>query len=646
MAINRSDETTPAAPTAADRSSQAFQPAAAPAAAAPSNTTRGVGISEVNGLRRAAFGRFGVGESVESYKKGFGKLLEDLSEEDRKLFLIETMNRDTDKIFMSTVLISRHVNFNNNTAIVVFALPVEASNPIEDRRVFQGNGQTNEISWAATDVLDDTFREQLLRFCNVKYPNQRVVYAGGRILPQELKSDDEQHLARILHEVDQAILTASELQLMGSSNAVVNVGMFLADSARATVNIDPTPTDRDNSVGLPVRSSLNVQLRSTKNVSLAQQNASLNNRDQDLLLARVDAYVDATYDTRHLSQIPTNPQYWQQRPATQRVIPRIVITAVDSLQDLMTPEITLMALASANVLSQNIGNWANSLRPRHAATMSSDLARMSDIGALGMMVPLDPTNPDNRPRISTDPREFSDKDFEALIDASFWPDPMYTLLVEESGERTWLTDMFEFAAQGNGAALDAVVRTADNLTGGAFSPLWNPKAAAGAQIVHNDQDRVHLGYFVDNTGKRVSLQHVDTLAILNLFGDKDMQIVYDWIQTHNPSTDTMEARLAMREQILRSTFSQVTIKGYGRYVTFYSEFMATLLEAIRIAGLTISPANTKLNDFASKPQFGVFDPNLFTLGSARTSATFVQGQLQSGPTYRGVGGLISGNYGR
>ncbi len=645
MAINRSDEPTAAAPSAADRSSQAFQSTPAPSTVTMSTQSRSVGISEVNALRRNVFGRFGVGESVDSFKKGFSKLLEVLPEEDRKLFLIETMNRDTDKIFMSTVLINRHVSFNGNTAIVVFALPVEASNPIEDRRVFQGNGQTTEISWAATDVLDDAFREQLLRFCNIKYPNQRVIYAGGRILPQELKSDDDEHLARILHEIDQAILTAAELQLIGSSNAVVNVGMFMAESSRATVNIDPTPTDRDNSVGLPVRSSLNVQLRSTNNVSLSQQNASLNNRDRDVLLARVDAYVDATYDTRHLSQIPNTQQYWQQRPATQRVIPRIVITAVDSLQDLMTPEITLLALASANVLSQNIGNWANSLRPRHAATMSSDLARITDIGALGMMIPLDPANPDNRPRISTDPREFGDKDFETLIDASFWPDPMYTLLVEESGERTWLTDMFEFAAKGNAAALEAVVRTADNLTGGAFSPLWEPKAKAGCQIVHNDQDRVHLGYFIDNTGKRVSLQHVDTLAILNLFGDKDMQIVYDWIQSHNPSTNTIEARLEVRERILRSTFSQVTIKGYGRYVTFYSEFMATLLEAIRVAGLTISPANTKLNDFASKPQFGVFDPNLFTLGSSRTSATFVQGQLQNGPAYRGVGGLISGNFG-
>lgn len=603
---------------------------------------RTVGIMEVNGLRRAAFGRFGVGESVESYKKAFDKQLESLSADDRQAFQLEVMNRDTDKIYMSTLLVTRPVSFKSTNYVLVFALPVEASNPIEDRRVFQSGGQTNEISWAPTDVLDTAFWEQLRRFCGVKFGDgAKVVYAGGRILPQELKSEDSAHIARVLHEVDQALLTAMEQQVVGASAAVVNVGMFLQDGARATVAIDPTPTERDNSVGMPVRSSINIQLRATKNVSIAQQNQSLNQRDQDLTLTRVDAYIDPTFDTRHLQQTPA----WPGQPTpTQRFIPRVMISALESVQDLQTPEMGLLAIATTTALTQNPGNWANSLRPAHAAGMSADLARMTDIGALGLVVPLNPQDPTDLVKIPTNPKNFGTSDFESLIESSFIKDPIFSLIVEESGERSWLTDMYQYAANGDPSAVEQIIRTADNLTNGQFSRLWTAKG--GGQIVYNDQNRIHLGYFVDVSGKRVDLLHADTLAMLNLFAEKDIQVAYDWIQTFNPASGTLEARLATREQTLRNTFSQVTVKGYGRTVTFYRDFLETLMQAIHAAGLEISPANTRLNDFTTKPQFGVYDPNLFAVGANNTGGAYSYGQLSTGNSYRGIGGMMSGMYGR
>lgn len=649
MAINTNDDKTPQnqATTAADRSSQAFGAGAAggsPAAAAQPVGGRQIGIMEVNSLRQTAFGRFGVGESVESYKKAFEKRIESqVNAEGRNQFQLEVMNREIDKIFMSTLLVTRPTSYQSKPYVIVFALPVEASNPIEDRRVFQSGGQTSEISWAPTDVLDTEFYKQLERYIATKFGAEvKLIYAGGRILPQELKSDDEPHIARILFEVDQAILTAAEQQIVGAASAVVSVGMFLTDGARAHVAIDPTPTDRDDSTGLPVRSGLNVQLRASKTVSLAQQNQSLNQREQDLILARVDAYVDAVYDTRHLVQ--QGPLGYGQRPSTQRFMPRIVITGVDSQVDALTPEIELLGIAATTALSQNIGSWANSLRPRHAAAMSSDLQRMTDIGALGLAVPLNPNDPTDLVKVKTDPRDFGDREFEALIEASFIPDPIYSLLVAESGERSWLTEMFQFAAAGDQDAYDQIVRTADNLTNGHFSNIW--RARNGGQIVHNDQNRVHMGYFVDNSGTRRDLQQIDTLAMLNIFGEKDPQMVWDWIHTFNPTTAVLENRLAQRESIMRNTFSQVTIKGYGRPVTFYADFLDSLMQAIHQAGLTISPANTRLNDFQSKPQFGVYDPALFTVSAARTGNAFSYGQLNTPQNYRGIGGMMSGSFGR
>lgn len=227
-------------------------------------------------------GKQGLGESVDNYKKTFDKMLESLSSEDRKNFQIDVMNKDTSKVFMSSLIFSRTLSYQQQAYVIVYALAIEASNPLDgQRRVFQNGGVQLEISWAASDVIDPEFFNQLTKFVNEKtggYVNiqgvdtpVKIIYAGGRVLPQELKSDDEAHLSRVLHEIDQAMLSATEQNIAGVPAAVVNVGMFLQDGTRASVSIDPTPTDRDNAVGLPVRSSLNIQLRATKNVSLAQQ---------------------------------------------------------------------------------------------------------------------------------------------------------------------------------------------------------------------------------------------------------------------------------------------------------------------------------------------------------------------------------------
>lgn len=647
MAIEKHDAPQNGAPaaSASDRSGQSTGSAGA-ASAAPS-MTRKIGITEIGGLRRTAIGRYGIGESVEAYKKGIEKILESqLSPEDRIGFMIDVMNRDTDKIFMSTILVIRPTHDKGVPYASVFALPVESSNPIEDFRTFQSGGRTSEISWAPTDTLDTEFGDQMTRFVKAKLGEEFIVlYAGGRVLPQELKSDDEAHLSRVLFEVDQALSAAIETHVTHSQQVVVNVGMFAADNARAQVFIDPTPTERDDSTGLPVRSGLNVQLRASKTVSMQQQNQSLNQREQDVVLARVDAFIDAVYDTQHLGQPAQGPGWQNQRPSTQCFIPRATITALDSQVEVLTPEISLLAIATLTVLSKNPGNWANSMRPRHGLAMSADLARMSDIGALGYAVPLNPADPADLRKIDTNAKNFTDKDFEQLIEASFIPDPIYTLLVPESGERSWLNDMYAYAADGDQNAINRIIEVADNLTGGLFSQIWN--ARGGGNIVHNDENRVHMGYFIDNTGKRVDLQTIDTLAMFNLFGEKDPSIVFEWINTFNPATDTMEARIAAREQILRRTFNGVTIKGYARSVTFYVDFLDVLMHSINQAGLVFSPQNTRLNDFASKPKYGMFDPAMFALPGSRTGNAFSYGQLQHSPSYRGISGMgMSGQYGR
>lgn len=638
MSIQKDDAPAQQTATAADRVTPSFGADTRSAASAQ------IGIMDIAGLRRASLGILSVGESVESYKKAFEKIFEKLPTELRNHYVLDVLDRSTDKIFMSSLLISRKVRSGDRGNVVVFALPVESSNPVEDRRQFTIAGQQNEISWAPTDVLDREFLSVVEKYMTTKHGSDvSVVYAGGRVLPQELKSDDEQHLSRLLFEVDQALTTAVEQQIVHASPAVVNVRMFMADNARAIVNVDPTPTIRDNSVGLPVRSDLNIQLRATKNISQQQMNQSLNQRDQDITLTRVDAYVDPIFDTKHLGQ-QTTP--WGQPIAdSRRFVPRIMITAVDSAQPVLTPELHLLAISTATALSQNIGNWANSLRPRNSTVRGEDLARLSDIGAVGLVCPLNPQNPNELTRINTAPAVFGDAEFVSLIEKTFVTTPVISLMVEESGERSFLNEPYQFAASGNAEAAAMIVRTADNLTNGEFSKLWNTLPADRRRVVMTDQNRVHLGYFVTKEG-RADLLHIDSLAMANTFAEKSPETLMEWFGTFMPQTAPLEVRLATRERLLRNTFNQVTIKGYGRPVTFYNEFLTVLAQAEANAGLSISPQNTTLNDFRTKPQFGMFDPNVFGLTGQSVSQLYSYTQFGNTASRAGIGGMMSGAFGR
>lgn len=639
MAIEKNGES---AQSAADRSSQSFSNAATQAAPAASGARRAIGISELGSIRQSTINRSGNGETVDSFKRGFEKILEPLTKEQKNQFQFMTINRDTDRVYMSSLVLARALAWQDTTYVIVYSMPVEASNPINEVRSFQNAGQTSEISWAPSDVIDERYGAVLYKSVLKEFGDSvKVINAGSRVLPIELKADDESHLLRILFEADQAMISATTRDVTKSSPATISVDMFRVDGARANVNVVTTPFEADDSVGNPVRSDITVELRATMNVNQNMANQSLNERNRDIGLTRSYVFVDPTYDTRHLAKPPVYPG----APVDTRCfLPRIIIRSVDSDQQTpLTPESHLLGIISTTALSQHIGLWANSLRPRNFATASADVQRMMDVGAFGLVVPMDDDNRTKLEHYDTNPKKFSDQDFEFLVTRTFMHDdtigPIYTLMIEESGERTWLTDSYYYAADGVSNSTRDIINAADNLTNGQFSKIWS--TVTDQRITHNDNNRVHMGYFIDAQGRRIDLQHVDTLAMLNIHGTKDKQLVFDWIQTGNPSTGTLEQRLARREQILRGTFNQVTIKGYARLVTFYPQFLETVNRALRAAGLEISPANTRSGEFQTRPQYGVLDPAMFSMGASRTGGVFASSQINLGAGRPGIGGLNS-----
>lgn len=648
MSINRNGSTpgNETAQNVGDRPAPGYS-SAQPSAGQNRSQQRGLGVSEIGAVRLAAISRLGAGETVDSFKRAIEKQLESLSADQRDNFQLVVMNRETDRVYNSTLIIARPIEYGGKVHVLAYALPVEASNPINEARVFQGAGQTSEISWAASDLLDSRFTATMTRFLQNKWGAEaQVVYAGGRPLPVELKADDSAHLLRVLYEADQALITATEKYVTHASAAVVSAAMFRNDNARASVNVIPQPIDSDDSVGNPVRAGITIELSATRNIGQAQANQSLHDRDQDIRLTRVQAYVDPTYDTRHLQQAPA----YAGAPQDSRCfLPRIVIRTVDTEQQMpLTKESHLLGVLSTTALANNIGLWANSLRPRNFTNASVEIQRMTDVGGLGLIAPLNPQNREDLQRISTDPREFSDADFESLISRTFVhteeQGPFFTLLVEEAGERSWLTDVYIYAADGDPDALNELVETANNLSDGHFERLWRNEP--DQRMVHNDQNRVHMGYFIDGKSNRVDMHYADTLAMVNLYAEKDRQLVSDFIQTYNPATGSLEQRLSRREQILRNTFNQLTIKGYGRLVTFFPRFLEVANQSLRAAGLEIIPANLRAGEFQTRPQFGVLDPSLFSMGSGRTGGVFTHSQIGMGTgSYRGIGGVVSGNYG-
>lgn len=367
------------------------------------------------------------------------------------------------------------------------------------------------------------------------------------------------------------------------------------------------------------------------------QNAWSPNATTQRDLTRLDGYVDLDF---HMPQ--PNPQqqmygmYGQPQPQTQRYLPRLVITRMESAAIASTPELDLLALSTAMHLGLN-NQWMQLFQPRWNKTGKKGEVDLRDVSALGFETQLTPDAAPGRlplPGASDMPK------FYQMLALAIHPNLMYSMDVEEAGDLTWLHSDLYRAALGDQESTRNIITAADRLTDGIFSQGWD-----GSAVAIDEDNRIALGYWTDSKGQLRDIRDLDYLAMLNLVGEKDITILHDWSDTFYNRNIPLEIRLERRDRIQREILGGYTLKGYARRIVLTQKFLVHLAQSIERAGL-VAQSSAPMVDMTGQTIRG----NYFTANQAFNVNNAGIGMFSGGPTgygnYRGLGAAAMGRFGQ
>ena len=577
-------------------------------------------ILSLNSLLGGPMARSAAAGHVIGYQKAINaKLDESLNEQARKEFHVHVMDR-SQGIALSTILLCYGINHGGQNHVAVYSFVVEASADSRIPSAYVNIGhQSVEIERTAGDTANDVLWQKTVLFLREQYGQSTVFHdAGSSPLPSELSPEDQDKMYQITFSATQALNTVMESDVTG---ATVAFSVKMAEGANVTATLDPNPAPLFNAVGQPVRSDLSVTVRA----SAANANQA-NLHEQSLDLTMVNGFMDLIYSKPQ----PPGPY---QPPITQHYYPRYVITHLDTRVRAITLELYLLGLASAPLIGRNWA-WTNAFLPRYTEGNGPDLY---DIGALGYEVNVT-NDPQALPeRIPTKSDSFGRVQLFELLNRLIHNEVVYSMDVEESGPLAWMTQTFIAAAHNNTEAYRAIVEAANNLTNGVFSQMWN-----NGPIAQDDNNRIHLGYYVDAQSRKRDIRDLGYLGMLNMLGEKDKPAFDEWVATYEQSDVPLELRLSTRMKILNAvTRNQFTLKGYARRITFTRDFIGILDAAIQQAGLVIRPNNVQILE-GQGPQRGSFNAAQFAVNNQVGNGLFSYGNSPYGNFRSTLGSGYSG----
>ena len=499
----------------------------------------------------------------------------------------------------------------NQAAVAYHTLILEGSGDALQPRIENVNGKQVQIDRLTSDVYDKDYQATVDGIMQEQFGGMNMLPVSGQIVPRNFNLEDK---AAVLALAKNAIFPPmAKLSTRVDGFQDMDLTKFNGDS-RLQVTLGFNDSDAIDYVGRPVRSSATVTLVAN---SVQKANANGINTDQkQITISRVSGFIDQMWAPVETQNNPYQPQ---QNAIQPKFVPRFVITDMqNSVQ--MTLAAQLLALVSSITISEGT-NWYPYYKPR-ASVRGVDLR---DIGAINIEgnVFNDPSGIGQR--IDTKSASFGDMELGKLLHASVRPNMVMSLDVSDCGSDTWYSEVFAAAASGHQGATKAIIDAANTLTGGHFGRHFQNNN----QVVVQDDDRIHMGYYTNADGQKTDIREVDHLAVCNMIGEKDPGAAKDWSETflniQYPIIQRLDARRKMICDIVRS---EITFTGYARRVTYLASFLGALASGCRDAGLEMT---------LNSPHFGVnyqSQRNVFTgiqmSGMSNTaSGMFNQGYLNN-----------------
>lgn len=332
--------------------------------------------------------------------------------------------------------------------------------------------------------------------------------------------------------------------------------------------------------GLPVRCDIKSELLFTQ--SGGQQKAV--EETAELRVCETCAYVDLIYVPPSQGFFGGMQQPMMGAAPVPYYIPRINITnfAIDLPQSSL--EFMLFGIASIASLAKN-RSYGIVWRDNFGSTSNAK----RNLGAVGLQVP--GLTIDNQPGIldvASDARTLY-----TLMQTVMAENPVFTLELTQGGQANWATTIIAKIATGDTRSQELLIKAADNLTVNKFSEIYRQLCTATGgtmqQIVTTSNEPSLVGTY-KHEGETRDIRELDLLAVLNMIGQKDPDMVAAYLATF-ASHDPIQLRLDRRSRILKSIAKDVQVRAYSRKYDFGGLFIQALTMAIAANGIAISNDN-------------------------------------------------------
>ena len=478
------------------------------------------------------------------------------------------------------------------------------------------NGQQVEIWRATSDAFDEVLLAKAAEKVRRHFPQVSNIHmADGCVVPSTVNCESEAEVKPIA--ANAGLACTVDLNNADAHVPPLNLANMNHDSG-LVADIKVMRSTITDAVSNPIRSDVVVTFSAQRNNG-NNKYASPNSGDRETRVSQLSGFIDLVWNPvggNQLANQYVHPALLAQQ--SQKYAARLILTDLVS-NFAQSPEMILLALNTALTLRDD-NNWIQAFRP--VATPANEVD-LTDIGALNIEANLTNIQDNNGfgERIDTKTDSFQLADLGRLVAALIQPGLIVSIDCPEVGAQSWYLAPFAAAANGNANAYGLLYNAANNLTNGNFQKYF----PNGSPMFVDPNNRVHLGYWTDRHGNKRDIRAIDHIAVCNLAGDRNPQVIRDWSDTFLRTAYPLPQRLHHRKKMIQSlTGESAVFTGYAQRVTPSSQFLEALSKGIRDTGLAVR-VNTPMSASDFNNQRGV--------------GTFAQAaMLQPGQTFLAAGG--------
>lgn len=546
--------------------------AAAPAPAPQSQTTAQPATPQgwsfhAGGLFGAPIGKDLSSEYMTKLKTGLEEIYKNVdSSTEVQVVVLDPTNEPA--LVYSSIVVTLKIKDQPKLGVAYHVLICESTNEPLTPLLENINGQQVEILRVTSDALDNVLANKVKERVQRMYPGLAAYLVDACVVPRTFDPEDKRKLQQLALNAGMACKTELVMRTPGWSD--FNLGMNQRDST-LVINQAFNHQQIEDAVGNPMRSDVLITFSSQKNKEQNQQSQGLvNTGDREAKVSEVSGFIDLVW-------APVQPQaqmgyYAPVAAATQKYVARLVLTNLSS-NFAYTPSSMLLSLGTAMTLRDD-NNWMQHFRPRQTGR-DVDL---HDLGAMNIEANLAAEPTQFGTRINTKADTFRLEDMGRYIASLIQAGLLFSLDCPENGPQSWYTSMFAAASNGSAAAYDAIYEAAQDLTNGAFGRHF----VKGTPMFIDVGNRVHLGTWVDANGVKRDIRDIDTVAVANLIGERDPQVIREWSDTFLRVDYPLAQRLAARKKIIAGlTNHSAVFTGFAQRVTFSTAFLDALSKGIR-----------------------------------------------------------------